>query len=179
MAKQAPSDASAPKETEGLTEVRIAHIMGLFRSMRYKRGATPKRLAREWGLGLQRVYELQSQATQRIRKEIADPDYVTTKVCVALDKVIDDSMREAKGAQIKGRDSDGGEVFLDYDPSKPRANVIQAGKVWAQLSGAMAPRKLEVSAGGGLHLDLPEDDPIRCAEILEAMAAVYRERAGR
>ena len=130
---------------------RVAHIAKMMRALEWRRGDSVAALAEAWGLAVATVEGHSAEASRLVYAEIASPEAVSVKVCTALDRVIDDSLRDAAGAQIKSRDSSGDEVFLDYDPSKARKVVVDAARAWAEISGAKAASRVELSGSVSLE----------------------------
>lgn len=145
------SRASARVPDDARVASRVAFIAGLMRNLQWRRGVTGDELATKWRIAAGTVGKDAAEAHRIVLAEVGDPDAVTVKVCTALEKVIDDSLREADGAQIKSVDHEGHEVFLDYDPAKPRRNIIDAAKAWAEITGAKAAMRVQVS--GSIALD--------------------------
>jgi enoyl-CoA hydratase/carnithine racemase len=88
------------------TETRLAHIAGLMRTLRWRRGVTGPQLAAEWGLTEQRVRTLAAEASKLVRAEIEDPNYVAVTLEMTLERIV-----------LEGKDKD----------------RIAAAKVWASL----------------------------------------------
>ena len=119
------------------TEQRIAHIMGMMRRWEWRRGKTGPQLAALWGLSEDRVKDLAAEASKRVRAEVTDPARVSGTVGTALAKVLDDAMQD-----------------------NDRKSVIDASKAWAQIVGAMAPTKVDVTT--------TEATPAKAAELVRA-----------
>jgi hypothetical protein len=120
-----------------LTEQRIAHIMGMMRRWEWKRGVSGPILAKEWGLSIEWLKDLSAEASKRVRAEVTDPERVSGTVGSALSKVLHDSMDDGD-----------------------RKSVIDASKAWAQIVGAMAPTKVDVTA------TTTDATPAKAAEIM-------------
>ncbi len=71
------ADAIAHEEA---TEIRIAYIVDLMIRLRFRRGATVRRLAAEWQLTEKRVRELTAEASKRVRAQLSDADEVAVEV---------------------------------------------------------------------------------------------------
>lgn len=125
-----------------LTEQRIAHIMDMMRRWEWKRGKSAGDLATTWGLAVSTVEELSSEASKRVRAEVTDPERVSGTVGSALSKVLHDSMDDGD-----------------------RKSVIDASKAWAQIVGAMAPQRVDVTSRG-------EPTPADAQRILREKFAV-------
>ncbi len=142
------------KTPEAAVEARIAHIQELMRSLKFVRGETTRQLAKEWGLCLQRVQEISAIASKRALAEVRDPARVTVTVSEMIERTMfaahDDAERLAEAG---------------LDPSKARKVVIDAGKTWAMVTGAMAPKKLSVEVNEGM----PES-PSERAKFFRALA---------
>ena len=146
-----PAELTAPwgnpnTERMALTETRIAHIADLMRTMKFRTGDTIYKLVDEWGLGIDRVKQLSTMASRRVKDEIANPDHVTVTLCTALSQIVDEGMR----------------------PGGDRKQVISAAKVWAEIAGSFAP-KVVVNVEKN---DLP-DDPDELMEIVKQEMAKY------
>jgi len=125
-----------------LTEQRIAYIMGMMREWAWRRGDSGPTLAKQWGLSEQYLRELAAEASKRVRAEVTDPERVSGTVGSALSKVLHDSMDDGD-----------------------RKSVIDASKAWAQIVGAMAPQRVDVTARG-------EPTPADAQRILREKFAV-------
>lgn len=105
-----------------LHETRVEYVAEMMRELTYRTGVTNKALAREWDLPTGYVAQITTEASRRVRKELADDhDRVLSKVCVSLDRVIDDALT-----------------------SGDRHAIIKACQVWAQVTGAGAATKVQV-----------------------------------
>lgn len=100
--------ATQPKRLAS-TEARIAHIAGMMRTLRWRRGVSGPKLAVEWGLTEQRVRALAGEASRMVRAELEDPDYVAATLEVTLERIV-----------LEGTDKD----------------RIAAAKVWASIQPA-------------------------------------------
>ena len=106
--------------SHAVTEERIARVMAMMRDLTFRRGETAKELAKEWDLHPQRVAEITAEASRRARAEILNPDHVTVTVGQRMEQIV-----------TGGEDRD----------------AVAAGKVWAQLAGAMPDVKVQVTDG--------------------------------
>ena len=104
---------AAAKRYAGHVDARVAHIADLMRTLKFQRGKTVKALAKEWGLGEQRVRELSAMASKIVRAEVTDPDAVTVTVCTYLERVLEQAWEKGD-----------------------RKHVVLAAKVWAEMAGA-------------------------------------------
>lgn len=137
-----------PERTAGApTEVRIAFIADMMRKMTFKTGDTIYKLSEEWGLGLDRVKQLSTMASRRVKEEIANPDHVTVTLCTALSQIVTEGMK----------------------PGGDRKQVISAAKVWAEIAGSFAPKVV-------LNLDKSDlpDDPDELMAIAKEEMAKYQ-----
>lgn len=146
--------AGQERAPNAVTEVRIERIAQMMRTLRFRRGLTAKRLAKEWGLGLDRVHELTAEASRRVCAEVKDPTATGAKVGSTLDRLLDRA-----NAQLAA----GGDV----SPQLVVA-VTNAAKAWAHLSGANAPQKLEVTSkdAGTQAFSLPSEPGPRREALL-------------
>jgi hypothetical protein len=125
----------------------VDHIAKMMRGLTWKRGESVRALSAAWGLCEKRIRELSAEASKVVRAEIADPDTVQTTVCAALDWAIHDAKKRGK-----------------------HMAVARAGKVWSDITGATAARKVDVRVGAGEgQVELPADPGERAA-IWRAMA---------
>lgn len=109
-------------ETTAITEARIAKIAAMMRNLEWRRGETGRTLEVEWNLSTSRIEHLAAEASRRVRAEVLDPDQVSETVACALDRIMRDAIKD-----------------------DDRKNAIAAGKVWAVIAGAVAPKKIEHS----------------------------------
>lgn len=61
------------------TEERIARIVDLILGGKWRHGVTAKALSDEWGVGMNRVYVLITEANKRVRAEVASQTALTIK----------------------------------------------------------------------------------------------------
>jgi hypothetical protein len=150
-----------PVEHGGLTEARIAHIAGMMRRLEWIRGESGLALQVEWKLGKDRVEQLASEASKRVRAEVVDRDAVQETVACALDKVLRDASKKSG--------------------SKAARTVIQAAKVWSTVTGANAPKRFEINATISSYDDLQRRLAAQVAgngEVPDADAVGGTESAG-
>lgn len=157
--KESESRAREPVGVPNEVESRVRHIMGMMRRLEWIRGASGESLADEWGLSLSRVEDYSAEASRRVKAEVTDPDHVTSTVCTALDTVLREAMADSRKCVMEpgGTDAYGETKYVEVDPNKARKIVIDASKVWADISGATAPKEVKVT--GSVSLD--EIDELR------------------
>jgi hypothetical protein len=114
---------------------RVLEAVALIRSFEYDRYATPMQLAKKWGYSVRYTRQVCAEARRVVAEEIQDRDYVTATVCEALDRVIRTNI---------GKPGVGHQKL-----------VVQAAKVWSEVSGIKAPVELRLSRGR--DEDLPAD----------------------
>lgn len=118
----------------------IQHICDMMRELTFKRGRTAKDLAKQWGLSVSAVRNMTSEASRIVSREINDPDAVSADVGLALQKTLERALED-----------------------DDRRSVIAGAKVWADITGATAARKVDVEVG-----EREEITPERAAEIVRA-----------
>jgi hypothetical protein len=131
--------ASTEAEDIGVKELRIHHIMDRMRRFAWRTGRTGKELAIEWGVTRQYVRRLAAIAKRRIVAEVTDPDRVRMTVGVALERVVEAGLRRTK-------------------TQAPNLHAVtSACKVWADIMGASAPTRSELTGkdGGPLQVRGP------------------------
>lgn len=133
-------ERQAPADTQTQTEQRVERIADMMRRFRYRRGATPRVLAEEWGLSLDRVHVLTAAASHRVRAELEDPDRVRIDVCQTL-VVILRRARAARTRTVYGKDGAVGEEN-DWAAAKV---AIEAAKTWATITGNAAATQVHVT----------------------------------
>lgn len=116
-------------------EVRIEHLADLMRSLRWVRGETYKRLAKEWGLTRQRVRELSAEASKRVRTEATERAGI---LAPQIEATCIDAMRA--GRRAKG--------------PKMKAVGVTAANLAADLCGIKAPKRVEANVSGLAELFL-------------------------
>lgn len=133
MTEKAPTDKSPEDPPRArsvkhrpVVEGRIQHIMGLMRRLAFVQGKTVPRLAEEWGLSTETVYEHSAEASQRVRAEIMNPDHVGACVGTALEKALK--------ASVKAGDW---------------RTVGHLADTWAKIGGAVAPTRNEHTGRSG------------------------------
>jgi hypothetical protein len=105
----------------GVTELRIRAIEDLMHRLEWRRGRTGPELAKNWGVSLSTLEKLASEASRRVRATVTDPELVQLTVSIALQRVLHDAIRD-----------------------NDRRSVVEAAKVWAQISGATSAQKVEL-----------------------------------
>lgn len=101
-------------------EERIDYIVELMRTLVFRRGRTTRMLAQEWKLSLGTVRDDAAEASRIVRREMMEPDTVAVDVGLALQEVMEGALDDGD-----------------------RRHVIAAAKVWADISGASAPQRIE------------------------------------
>lgn len=98
-AKEDQGNTPAPEETPETT-LKILEIMGLIAAFRFRRGATAKRLAKKWGVSVDRVHHLATEARKRIRAQLDDPDEIAAEVIPGMLKSFRNAVQagDARGA---------------------------------------------------------------------------------
>jgi len=100
----------------------VAFIAGLMRELKFRMGATHDALAEAWDLPLSYVGKMAVEASRQVRAELAgDQDHILSKIGAALNWVIDDACA-----------------------SGDRHAIIKACQVYATVTGAAAPQKVEI-----------------------------------
>lgn len=131
-------------ERERLHESRVEYVADLMRDIKFRTGVTSRALCVEWDLPYGVVAGIVTEASRKVRAELTDHDRVLSKVSVALDRVLDEALE-----------------------SGDRHAVIKAVQVWAQVTGASAPTKVQVQNDlTGLS---PEQLRARKAELIERL----------
>lgn len=157
-AKAIPARATQKPAHTAATEARIEHIAELMRTLEFRTGETTRGLAAKWRIGVQRVWELSSIASKRVRAELTDPDRVIVKVATSLEKVMDDALRETdEPAHIEKQGGDGPMIYQE-SPNGARRVLIEAAKTLCVLTGASAPTKIEIT-----------DKPMPRGELIKAL----------
>jgi len=111
-----------PMSTDIVREQRIELIAQHMRDMTWQPRVQIRKLAGEWNLMLDQVRNLARQAAARVVSEIGDPARVMLTIASALERVVHEALEDGD-----------------------RSSVINACKVWAQLTGVNAPTRVEVS----------------------------------
>ncbi len=124
LSKATQARVRARPARDVVTELRLATITGLMLSLRFRRGVTVRRLAREWELSEQRVRELSAEASKRVRARAGDE--------VAVE-VIGELRATFRFASRSARKSG--------DPEMIRA-AVAAGNLLADIVGLKAPRRV-------------------------------------
>lgn len=101
----------------------LAHIEEACEDMRnctFRTGKTIKLYAKKWELSISRVKEITAEASKIVRKELTDPDRVFSILGPALE-----------------------EAILDCKSSRDFRQLAQLARVYADITGASAPRKID------------------------------------
>jgi hypothetical protein len=117
--------------------------MRLMTALRWTTGETGPLLAAAWGMAATSIAEIAGEASRRIRSAM-DPATVKELVC--------DAMREGLAIALADRDARG---------------LAAVAKVYADVSGASAPQKHELTGKDGAPLGLPP----RAAILFESAKA--------
>lgn len=127
-------DDRAPREwpqRPATKEGRVVAIIDLMASNRWERSKTAPILAEQWGMPQSTVEGDASEASRRI-KHIVDPDEVKSTVCVALSKGVQYAVRQK---DVRG--------------------LAAVARTYAEISGALAPKKHEITGKDGVPFGLP------------------------
>ena len=127
--------------TKQKREEYIQHICDMMRDLVFKRGRTGKLLAKEWSLPQSTVRNLTAEASRIVSREINDPDAVSVDVGLALRATLERSVED-----------------------DDRRHVIAAAKVWSDISGASAAKRIDLDLG-----DREEATPQRAADIMKGL----------
>lgn len=86
------------------TTLKINEIMGLIGAFKYRRGSTTKRLARKWGVSVDHVHNLATEARKRIRAQLDNPDEIAAEVIPGMLRGFRDAVEsgDARGAAALG-----------------------------------------------------------------------------
>ena len=109
------------------TQAKVDEICELMRNCEFRTGKTIKELAKKWDLSVSTVKEYSAEASKIVRKELTDPDRVFSIVGPALE-----------------------EAILDAKKSRDFRQLAQLARVFADITGASAARRVDV----GVHQDL-------------------------
>lgn len=118
---------------DAATEARIIEIVDLMMRCRFRRGRTVKELAQRWELTEQRVRLLTAEASRRVRAQLGDPDEVAADLLPELHKTFRVVNQRARA---------------DGNPKMATA-AASIGNLIAEISGAKAPKRKELSGPGG------------------------------
>jgi len=102
-------------------EDKVLYCMDIMRELQWKRGKTAPILAKKWDMTINAVESISSEAWRRVKAEITDHDSTSATVCVALERVMTESLEDGD-----------------------RRNAIDAAKTWATIAGATAPTKIQL-----------------------------------
>ncbi len=105
---------------------------------------------------MDRVHEISSAASKRVRAEVTDPDRVSAKGFAMLERIADEAMVDA---DEKGNNAG------------HRAIAIRAIDTWLTKSGVAAPTKQLVGVTGDLSLLSEEQLEMRQREIIARLTA--------
>ncbi len=118
------------------TETRITAIAKLMRAMKWETGITGPRLGKRWGLKLDRMEQLSSIASKRVRAELMADQHVGASVAAALDVALRGAVRMKKWHA-----------------------VARVAKVYADAAGVSAPTRIEATIEG-------KGSPARAREVM-------------
>lgn len=133
---QPPTSPPEGADGPGVTERRVAHIVGLMSRFEFRRGHTAQQLADEWGLSLSYVHDLTAEASKRVRAT-ATADDVAAQIIPGLYRAFDTAAASS-------------------DP-KALAAAASIAKVLASIAGIDAPKRHEHSGpeGGPVQVIAP------------------------
>lgn len=112
----------------------IDFIVEMMETNSFRRGRTYKLLAEEWGLARSTVQSYTAEASRYVRRHILDPDAVAVDVSVAIGNALRDATEDAADPELRGT----------REGMKARDQIIAAGKVLSDISGASAPMKMDL-----------------------------------
>jgi hypothetical protein len=140
-------------ERARLHDSRVEYVAEMMRALTFRSGVTTKALQKEWDLSTRGISEITVEASRKVRAEYTDPDRVLSKVTVALDRVIDDALESG-------------------DPHV----IVKAVQVWAQVTGAGAATKVQVTQD--LTSLTPEQLQARKTEIIARLTGKRPDEDG-
>ena len=114
-------------------------------SLAYHAGTSAEALAAEWGLSATSVRHMAAEASRRVRAAVCDPEVVAQDIGARLRRIME-----------TGSDKD----------------AVMAGRVWAEVAGAMAPKQIEYR----VESSMSEDELRQRLLELQAKAAEYAPR---
>lgn len=155
-----PDTPAREVEHEQLTETRLAEMCAVMRRLEWRRGESGPEYAEKWGLSEDRVRHLAAEAWRRVKAEVMDHDSVSATVGVAIERVMREALAETKAPALIAR----GEHVFQESPNVARKVVLEAARVWSEISGAKAPSKSELTGKDGAPLTVSLD------RLLEAEA---------
>lgn len=123
--------------------MRVTHIMDLMSRFEFKRGETAQKLAEQWGLSLEYVYQLTAEASRRVSAAVMDADTVRAKIGTALERVLDVSIRDDGLAGEKPKFAEERTIIAN------RKVIVDAATAWSRIAGADAPKRTEITGADG------------------------------
>ena len=121
------------------TEARINYIVGLMTDLEFESGKTVKMLAKKWKVGEQRVRELTAEASKRVRAVVMSRDDIADRVNLTLERILKDAI-----------DDNNSRAFTDERVLvQNRKLIVDAAVAWANMTGASAPKRQEISGKDG------------------------------
>jgi hypothetical protein len=128
---------------QGIRAARIDHICGLMANCVFRRRITSRQLAREWNLSLAYIHELTAEASKIVAAAAMDKGAVQAKVGSAIERILEQCI-------IDDRANDGKSRFTSEKTAlMNRKLIIDAGMAWVAMSGAGAPKKMELTGADG------------------------------
>ncbi len=122
-----PRKGAKRRERGGAVEGRIAHIETMMHDLTFVTGKTVKQLAAQWGLAKPTVAHYAAEASRRVRASVIDDkDHINATIGQALDTALRSAMKNQEWRV-----------------------VAQLAATWAQVSGAGAASRTEVSGAHG------------------------------
>jgi len=140
--------AKRQRATPATTAERVERIMEMMHAMQWRRGESAPDLAEEWGLAVNTVEQLASEASRAVARAATDPQRVTEDVSVVLSR---DLHRASESAEYGA--------------------VAKIADTWTRIVGARAPERHVVA-----HVQAPQDAPGELAEVEAAIEALERRR---
>lgn len=140
LAIRTPTKVRNVLKQQGIRAARIDHIMEMMAECRFKRRQTSKALAREWGLSLAYIHELTAEASKRVAAAAMDKGAVQAKVGAAIERILEQCIIDD---QNPNRWSSEKTALMN------RKLIIDAGMAWVAMSGAGAPKKMELTGADG------------------------------
>lgn len=139
---------------------RVDYIIEMMEAGVFRRGRTYKLLSEQWGIPRATVLSDTCEASRYVRRHIMNPDAVAVDVSVVLGNALHDAAEDAADPELRGT----------REGMKARDQIIAAGKVLSDISGASAPMKVD--------LQTTEATPEKARQLMAEFSKVTPEGDG-
>lgn len=154
------------------TAVHLGRIMRLMYTAKWVTGRSHREYAKKYGISADRAKHLSAEASKRIKKAVFDRDAVGAIVGSSLQAVVLEALADSRRAVFveRGVTKDGSPITYQLSPNEARKVVIEGAKALAQITGAGAAERVEITGKDG--------GPLNYAAMTDEQLLAILHRAG-